>query len=77
MNKINNWTTLIENYSNPGDWIFDFFCGTASMSISAGIMGRNYVGVDMDPRQLTAAGKRITRRFSNAIFDSKIEFHVS
>ena len=40
---------LIDEYSSPGDYILDPFCGSGTMLVEAAVAGRNAVGVDVDP----------------------------
>ena len=40
---------LIDEYSVPGDYLLDPFCGSGTMLIEAAVAGRNAVGVDVDP----------------------------
>ena len=40
---------LIDEYSRPGDYILDPFCGSGTMLVEAAVAGRNAIGVDVDP----------------------------
>ena len=40
---------LIYEYSCPGDYILDPFCGSGTTLVEAAVAGRNAVGVDVDP----------------------------
>ena len=40
---------LIDEYSRPGDYILDPFCGSGTMLVEAAVAGRNAVGLDVDP----------------------------
>ena len=40
---------LIDEYSKPGDYILDPFCGSGTMLVEATVAGRNAVGTDIDP----------------------------
>lgn len=51
---------LIDRYSKPGESILDPFCGSGTLLVEAVIMGRNAVGVDVDP--LAAFISRIKSR---------------
>ena len=40
---------LIHEYSRPGDYLLDPFCGSGTMLVEAAVASRNAVGVDVDP----------------------------
>jgi DNA methylase len=39
----------LEKYSNPGDSIFDPFCGSGTTVVASLVKGRKVVGIDVDP----------------------------
>ena len=41
--------TLVDRYSEPGDWILDPFCGSGTVLVEAAVRGRNAIGTDWDP----------------------------
>jgi hypothetical protein len=40
---------LIQKYSKVGDLILDPFCGSATLLVEARVLGRNGIGIDVDP----------------------------
>ena len=40
---------IIERYSEKGDFLLDPFCGSGTSNLEAMLLGRNSVGVDVDP----------------------------
>jgi hypothetical protein len=40
---------LIAGYSEPGDRVFDPFCGSGTVLVEASTMDRNVLGIDVDP----------------------------
>ena len=40
---------LVKNYSKSGDLILDPFCGSATLLVEARALGRNGIGLDIDP----------------------------
>ena len=44
---------LILRYSNPGDWVLDQFMGSGTTLIEAKLLGRNAVGVDINPQSVS------------------------
>lgn len=52
-----NWSpyvprNLILRYSNPGDWVLAQFMGSGTTLIEAKLLGRNAVGVDINPQSV-------------------------
>ena len=43
---------LILRYSNPGDWVLDQFMGSGTTLVEAKLLGRNAVGVDINPQSV-------------------------
>jgi len=41
--------SLVEQFSQPGDWILDPFCGSGTILVEATARGRNAIGMDWDP----------------------------
>ena len=41
--------SLIEHFSQPGDWILDPFCGSGTLLVEATVSGRHSIGMDYDP----------------------------
>lgn len=89
-----NWSpyvprNLILRYSKPGDWILDQFVGSGTTLVEAKLLGRNAVGVDINPQSVSISEinlqfqcdskSKIYIRNGNAtdlhfIKDSKIDF---
>jgi DNA modification methylase len=69
---------LISMYSNYGDTILDPFWGTGTTTKAAGILGRNSIGVEIDPsfnKHLTLISESIEKQ--NEIFvDLKLKNHT-
>ena len=40
---------LIEKYSNPGNLVLDPFMGSGTTNLEASLLGRNSIGIDVDP----------------------------
>lgn len=54
------WTEdRIRSLSEPGDMIFDCFCGTSTTGIAAIANGRNYMGSDISRNALDKSRKRL------------------
>lgn len=49
---------LVELFSEPGELIFDPFCGTGNIGIAAMLLGRRFVGLDCDATHVRAASER-------------------
>ena len=80
---------LILRYSNPGDWVLDQFMGSGTTLVEAKLLGRNAVGVDINPQSVSISetnlqfqcetkSKIFTRNGNatdlNFIKDSRIDF---
>lgn len=53
-----NWSpyvprNLILRYSKPGDWVLDQFMGSGTTLVEAKLLGRNAVGVDINPQSVS------------------------
>lgn len=48
----------IENFTKPGDSVYDAFCGTGTTIIAAEKLGRTGYGVELDPAQVDTIRKR-------------------
>ena len=44
---------LILRYSKPGDWVLDQFMGSGTTLVEAKLLGRNAVGVDVNPQSVS------------------------
>src|SRR5712692_11305716 len=50
---------FVEFFTKPGMWVLDPFMGTGSTLLAARACGRNAVGVEINPRYVTIAKKRL------------------
>jgi hypothetical protein len=40
---------LLTDYTEPGDCVLDPFCGSGTLLVEASVLGRNSIGIDVDP----------------------------
>ncbi len=59
---------LIEAFSQPGDTVLDPFCGSGSTLAAARELGRNFIGIELDPDHHATAQLRLAA--SNLISES-------
>jgi site-specific DNA-methyltransferase (adenine-specific) len=50
---------LVCTYSTDGDCILDICCGSGTTGVAALKLGRNFIGIEIDPKYCTMAEKRI------------------
>ncbi len=50
---------LVEAFSLPGGLVLDPFAGSASTLIAAKTLGRNYLGIELDPKYHAIASRRL------------------
>lgn len=71
-----NWSpyvprNLILRYSQPNDWILDQFLGSGTTLVEAKLLGRNAVGVDINPHAI-----KVAKNSLNFNFDSKSKIFI-
>ncbi len=57
---------IIERFTNPGDIILDPFLGGGTTGAAAVAMGREFIGADIDHKNVDIAKKRIKEVYANA-----------
>jgi adenine-specific DNA-methyltransferase len=50
---------LIEAFSGEGELVLDPFCGSASTLVAARQLGRQYLGIELDPEYFRIASQRL------------------
>ncbi len=50
---------VVEASSNPGDLVFDAFCGSGTLGVAARQLGRRFVGIDVSASAVHIATKRL------------------
>lgn len=59
--------SLIKMMSNLGDTILDPFCGSGAIGLAAVLLGRNYVGVELNAARVEDARQRFLAVGSESI----------
>lgn len=50
---------LIGSFSRPGDVVLDPFLGSGTTAVAAALLGRSYIGIELESRYCTLARKRL------------------
>lgn len=50
---------IISAFSNEGDVVADFFCGSGTSMVVAKELGRQYIGCDINPRAVKITNGRL------------------
>lgn len=53
----------IDKYSNAGDVVLDPFCGSGSIGLEAILLGRNFIGYDLNPFAVLLANSALDLKF--------------
>jgi len=57
---------LIRTYTNPGDTVLDFTCGSGSTGVACAETGRNFIGIELDEAYFKIASDRIESAYRKA-----------
>ena len=57
---------LIRTYTNPGETVLDFTCGSGTTGVAAANTGRRFIGIEMDPDYFATAQARIQKAQADA-----------
>lgn len=52
---------LVRTYTNEGDKVLDFTCGSGSTGVACAIENRNFIGIEQDPHYVEVSRARISR----------------
>jgi DNA modification methylase len=66
---------LVSWFSDPGDWVFDPFAGRGTFGLACKILGRNYIGVEMNPAEAQLAQARIEAWPNKWVYSRDVERH--
>ena len=68
---------LIQRYSFPGALVVDMFTGTGSTAVASMLLGRKFVGSDIDADVVNAAKKRCVELMTkSSIYDNVYRKHL-
>lgn len=60
---------LLKRYTKKGDWVLDAFLGSGTTLIECQRLGRNGIGIDIDPQILSIAKERTSTEKGNSSFE--------
>jgi site-specific DNA-methyltransferase (adenine-specific) len=61
---------IVVSASNPGDLVLDPFCGSGTTGLAATRLGRQFIGIELDPEYADLA----TRRHLSDHLDSNVAY---
>jgi DNA modification methylase len=59
--------------SSKGDMVLDPFCGSGSVGLEAILMGRNFIGYDLNPFAIKLSTSTLTNNFEIELFETELE----
>lgn len=68
-----NWSpyiprNIILGYSNEGDLVLDYFCGSGTTAIECKLLDRNFSGIDINPYAVNLANSNLNIGMSESLF---------
>jgi site-specific DNA-methyltransferase (adenine-specific) len=57
---------IVERFTNPGDTILDPFLGGGTTGVAAVTMGRKFIGIDIEEKNIAISEERIKEGYDNA-----------
>ncbi len=66
-------TRLLESCTDPGDLVLDPYLGSGTTAVAALRLGRRSIGIDVNPRAVTIARKRLVELGVDAVEERLIE----
>ncbi|MEP0827447.1 MAG: methyltransferase domain-containing protein [bacterium] len=59
-----NWSpyiprNVIKRYSKEGDLVLDYFCGAGTTGVECKLLGRNFIGIDINPAAIKLAKQNV------------------
>jgi len=76
-----NWSpyiprNIISRYSREDDLILDYFCGAGPTAVECKLLGRNFIGIDINSQAIELAKANIEFGDNNSLFNSDIKLEV-
>lgn len=78
-----NWSpyiprNIILKYSKPGELVLDYFCGGGTTAIEAKLLGRRFIGIDINPKAIELAKRNVSFELPHQmyLFDEKTQQQI-
>ncbi len=64
---VNAMATIVKAMSRPGDTVLDPFCGSAAIGVACLLLGRGFIGIEMDEGRAADAQRRLAAAASTRL----------
>lgn len=76
-----NWSpyiprNIILRYSKENDLVLDYFCGAGSTAVESKLLGRNFLGIDINPNAIELARINLDFGERNIFYNSDINLRI-
>ena len=62
---------LVEQFTDPGELVFDPFCGSATTGVACALLGRDFIGYEIDPATADVGRERMRAACSSTTVEAQ------